>query len=333
MKHELPIAIGLLAIGCLPWFWQNREISEVAAAVEPAIAAPTRLQAPQEQAKVEFTKQLSAPGQNLSADFLRQVADSFNKGEPSFGYFEFENHLFKSSIDGRGGFWCGGQGSNKSRLELILDPDATLMVTQICDGRFLYRISEHNGERQLKFYNLENLNNEDAGIVQATTPATWVGQSSVPDLFSNLAEAFNFEDMKSSTDGQHIEIVGSWNADHLAKLMVNWVDHREILPQPDWSKLPPQIPHGARLRFSNTTGLWQPTEILFFQFDRQKSSQPIPALTVRFGPVHQQSIAEELFQVDSNETDATDETDLYNERIDILTGRHRVAEDNGDRIR
>ncbi len=333
MKHELPIAIGLLAVGCLPWFWQNRESSEASAAIQPPIAAPATPQQGEEPSSVQFSPVTDAQGKNPSANFLRQVGNSFRQGQPSFGYFKFENHLFGSNASGRGGFWCGGLGTGKSRLELILESETESMLTQICDGRFLYRVSEHNGNRRLKFYNINKLNNEDAGIVQSTLPATWIGQSSIGGFFSNIADAFNFEDLKSSTDGQHVEIVGSWNTEYLARLMVNWVDHRKILPKPDWSTVPEQIPHGARLRFTRIGGVWQPGEIVFFRFDTDKTNQPIPALTVKFDPIHQQSIADELFQIDGNETDAFDETDLYNDRIDILTGKHRVAEDSSDAIR
>lgn len=332
MKHELPLAIVLLAIGCLPWFWQTGDSSEAFAAAaipqSPAIALPS--------ADLTTTPALNAvtdSNGSQSADFLRQVANSFEQGQPSIGTLQIENHQFGSSLTGRGKFWCGGHGSRKSRLELIPQAE-NAKITQVCDGRFLYRLIESDEDQQLKFYNLEKLEGGDASLLGSSHPATWVGRGSVGGLLANLAEAFIFEGMKSSQDGQHVEIAGTWNADRLAQLMANWVDHRSIIPTTDWSKIPRQIPHGVRLRFTNSAGDWQPTEFHFFRFDAENKLSPtVPAMTVRFGPIQRRSIGDELFEIDVDQANTSDQTESYTNRLDILTGKRRVAEDLGDSIR
>lgn len=334
MKHELTLAVGLLAIGCLPWIWQSREPSEVAAAVEypgstqiteedNAIAATPSF----EQARNVIARESSA-----SRDFLGQVARAFRDGEPRVGDLEIESQLAGKVQSMHGRFWSGGLGTRKSRLELLTH-SKTAMVTQVCDGRFQYRLTELNQDKKLRFYNIDKLDNKDASIIESTLPASWTGGGSVSDLLSNLADAYRLGEMKASTDNQFVEITGTWNSEYLAKLMINWVDHREIIPETDWAKLPPHIPHGARMRFANTNGHWHPNEIAFFRFDTENDNQPTPILLVRFGTILSQEIPEELFRIDETESSATDETELYNARIDVLSGKQRVADEASGTIR
>lgn len=347
MKQELPIAITLLAFGCLPFLWQARNTTEASAATDPAVSAsapwnqPTPTLATSATATATATatsalasfnaEDLTATTSVTASEFLKQVATSFASGQPTFGDLQIENRIYKDTQIIQGRFWCRGMDSRKSRLELILKSKPSMMLTQVCDGRFVYRLIDQ-GSRQIKFHSLDKLKDEDAGIVEATLPANWFSSGSIDSLFNNLAEAFNFGDLKTSPDNQYVELVGTWNPNHLAKLMVNWVDHREILPEPDWSTLPPQFPHGARLRFANDGTKYAPVEIVFFKFDAE-SNQPKPSITIRFGSIVEQSISADLFQIDADESGAVDETELYHDRIDLLMGNQRVAEQAGDAIR
>ena len=331
MKQELPIAIALLAIGCLPFLWQARVASTVSAAVEPSTHASAPWSQPTAPMLASFTTQGLETSSVSGKEFLKLVAESFADGQPMLGDLQIENHLFKSNQTVRGRFWSGGMGSQKSRLELILNSKPPIMLTQVCDGRFVYRLTEQ-GEKKIRFHSLEKLKDNEAGIVNATLPAKWISNGSIDSLFSNLADAFDFGATKTSPDNQYVELVGTWNPDHLSKLMVNWVDHREILPKPNWSKLPPQFPHGARLRFAANGNKYTPVEVVFFKFD-EETNQPRPSMAVKFGPIHEQSISSELFRIDADETGAVDETELYNERIDLLMGNQRVAEETGGTIR
>ncbi len=327
MKQELPIAITLLAIGCLLWLWQSKEASEASAAIQqPNVPAST----PQADFKqVVDTKQLSA------AQILKQISTSLRDGEPVFGDLEITSNLFDVAQTIKGRFWNQGQGTKQTRLELILDSANPVKLTQICDGRFQYRLMEHRDSRQLKFHDLQRLENEDAGIIKATLPASWVGEGSFDSLFRHLSEAFNFGEVKTASgDLQLMEIVGTWNPDRLAKLMAGRVDHREILPSPNWSKLPPQIPHGVRLRFRGAVDSgWEPVEILFFKFNEEVASPPSTAMSIKFAQIRRQSISADLFRFEFDETGAIDETEIYNRHIDVVTGKNRVAEETSGAIR
>ena len=236
--------------------------------------------------------------------------------------------------DSSGRFWCRGTGTGKSRVELIVNSNIPTKLTQVCDGRFLYRLTEQNGKQQINFLDLDKLDNSDAGLIQSTLPASWIGNGSIDSLFFNIAEAFNFGAVKISEDNQYAELAGSWNPDHLAKLMINWVDHREILPQPNWSgKMPAQFPHGIRLRFVNTGNNWHPVEALFFKFDAKNEKQPTPMMSIKFASILEQPISESLFRMDTDATGPVDETQLYNDRVNLLMANQRVAEEAGDTIR
>jgi len=335
MKQELPIAITLLATGCLLWLWQSKEASEASAAIQRE-NVPASTARPSPEFEPASNTQLSYdPDQAAGGQLLQQVSESFRDGAPVYGDLEITSHLFGKTQTILARFWNQGQGTQQSRLELILDSDNPTKLTQICDGRFLYRLTEQRDKRQLKFHDLQRLNNEDARIVQATLPASWAGKGSFESLFNHLIDAFNFGSVKTAADNQQlVEIAGTWNPTHLSKLMANRVDHREILPTPDWSKLPEHIPHGVRLRFLNDadTGL-QPVEILFFKFNQDAMDRPTPMLSIKFQQIRHQSISADLFRFEYDETGAIDETDLYNEHIDLMTGKHRVAEEPSDVVR
>jgi len=90
----------------------------------------------------------------------------------------------------------------------------------------------------------------------------------------------------------------------------------------------------VRLRLTQSNGVWQPTELFFFQFETEKkSAKRVPALSVRFGPIQRQFINDDLFEIDVDEANTIDQTEPYSRRIDILTGKRRVAEEHGDSIR
>ena len=324
MKHELPIAIILLAIGCMPWLWQH--VTPLAASQSLQNSEDGHVFATEIR---DYSAMQTLPGASAeeSRKFLLRVASSIENGEPSIGNFQIENHLFESQLSGNGKFWCSGRGRNRSRFELIPNSDDA-MITQVCDGRFVYRLIESAESRTLRFYDLEKLGSDDFGLQQDPSPVDWIGSNSVTGLLSTLADAFRFEPMKSSADGQQVELVGSWDPQLLAKLLINHIDHRSILPSPDWSKVPQQIPHGVRLRFTNQQGDWQPAEFLFFRFDdTQPASQLTAALTVRFSPLEYQAISDELFQIDSTGADTSEETGAYRRRIEVFTGKRRVADD------
>lgn len=332
MKQELPIAITLLAAGCLLWFWQSNETSKASAAVEQATSATEN----QQSREPLVGKPTSSSDLQISGvELLKHISESFRDGPPVFGHFEVTSYLFEKTQSIKAGFWNQGQGTGQSRMELILNSPYPVKLTQICDGRFLYRLTEQQNKRRLKFHDLQRLHNEDAGIVESTLSATWVGSGSLDSLFANLSEAFEFSPAKSvNSDQQLIEFTGTWNPTHLSKLMINRVDHREVLPTPKWTKLPPNLPHGVRMRFANTSeNGWQPAEIAFFKFDQDDSHQPTVSMSIKFGQVHQQSISPKLFQLEFDEPGAVDETDIYNEHIDSMIGSYRLAEKSGDSAR
>jgi hypothetical protein len=331
MKQELPIAITLLAIGCLLWLWQSKEASEASAAIQHSnVPASVPTSVPQ----AEF-KQAVNTNQLSGAQVLKQISTSLRNGAPVLGDLEIISHLFDVAQTIKGRFWNQGRGTKQTRLELILDSTNPIKLTQVCDGRFQYRLMEHRDSRQLKFHDLQRLDNEDAGIIKATLPASWIGEGSFDSLFRNLSEAFNFGEVKTATgDSELMEIVGTWNPDHLARLMAGRVDHREILPTPNWPKLPPQIPHGVRLRFRGAADAeWEPVEILFFKFDEKVANAPSPAMSIKFTQIRRQSISTDMFRFEFDETGAIDETELYNRHIDIVTGKTRVAEEASGAIR
>ena len=343
MKQELPIAITLLATGCLLWLGQSKDLREAAAAIQQSETAETT-QATELQTTAAPTNNIAPPQQTpldpnalriSGSQLLTQVADSLRNGSPMLGDIAVTTHLSDKDHVIQGRFWNQGQGSQQSRMELILSSTNPTKLTQICDGRFSYRLTEHHNKRELKFFDVQRLKNSDAGMINATLPATWVGTGSLDSLYTNLAEAFNFADVKLAPGNSNmVEAVGTWKPIPLSKLMANRVDHRDIVPKTKWELLPPQIPHGVRLRFSNVANVgWQPAEILFFKFNEDSGGKPVPAMSIQFAQIRYQSISADLFNLESDESGAIDETWLYNQHIDLMTGKNRVAEDSGDTIR
>ena len=82
-----------------------------------------------------------------------------------------------------------------------------------------------------------------------------------------------------------MELAGTWSPEDLAKLMINHVDHRLIIPKIQYEKLPPQIPHAARVRLKRDIlhpNQWAPVSIEFLQIDSETPSQLTTVLSIQF---------------------------------------------------
>jgi hypothetical protein len=222
-------------------------------------------------------------------------------------------------------------------MELIPKTKNPIKVTQVCDGRTLFRLLQRGQIQRLTFTRLDLLKNKDAGLIEATLPATWVGAGSVDKLFSHLAEAFDFgvPQQVASKPG-YFELTGTWKPQALAKLMVNRIDHKKLAPKVDWELLPPQMPHGVKIVVSNLSGdSWAPDEVNFFQFKKGEAQENKIelAMSIRFSGIREQAINPDLFSLQAKDVPAKDETDLYNERIKLMAGSDRVADGASSEVR
>jgi hypothetical protein len=80
---------------------------------------------------------------------------------------------------------------------------------------------------------------------------------------------------------------------------------------------------------------WQPSEIQFFQFEEQESenSPGQIVMAISFGEFQMRSLSDDLFRLEFNDSGEISETELYNQRIDLLSGNNRVAEGVGGTVR
>lgn len=333
MKQELPVAIALLALGCMLWLWQsNSQTTASAARHLEDTESPSRLVSRVSQG-IAGSNKLS--GNHAANSLLQKIAEDFANGPSRLGDFEIVCRLHRTTLTFQGRFFEQGNQTGNSRIELVTERSLG-KVTHVCDSRFLYKLTEQNKKREMSYVRLRDLNTDDARLILATLPASWVGTASIGSLLGNVGEAFQLEQVETSDNsGMTIQLEGTWNPDHLSKLMLNHVDHREIIPETDWSRLPKQFPHGVRIQIAAVNDALQPTAIQFFRFaDDDPQEQPTEnILTINFGPFQNRTLSDDLFRMDSNEAGAIDETQLYHDRIEMLSGKNRIAEDNGPTIR
>lgn len=318
MKQELPIAIALLATGLLLWITKSASTSDAMAAGKPAtghaISAATDSQ------------DVATVGDVQANQILAQLAANFRDGPSRQGRLHIQSQLFGKFIEIEGRFWLFGQGSNKSRIELIPNSLEPTKITQLCDGRFCYRLTQTNQQQKLSFCDLSS--------IEGSLPATrrhWVPTTSVDRLFSFLASSFRFRLQASKQDPASLHLAGTWIPEDLAKLMIDHVDHRLIVPKVDYQKLPPQIPHAVRVHLKRDTfhqNQWAPLSVEFLQINPDSPAELQSVMSIRFDSVQPGPGDTSLFQMENVTGRSVDVSPRYSRRFEVMFGKERVADTN-----
>lgn len=354
MKQELPIAIALLATGVLLWLSNSASTSGAQdsgtttsssstqaarkSASNVALPASVKRKAKPNQKPQKNQNPQAVTGQdsNFVGDpranqILLQLATQLRDGPPRQGQLSIHSQLFDKPTQIHGRFWQLGQSSLKSRIELIPDSPLPTKTTHLCDGRFCYRLTETKDKQKLAFFDISTL--------EETTPIKaghWIPTASLDRLFSFLGSSFKFRIHSSPNDPSALELAGTWVPEDLAKLMINHVDHRLIIPEIQYHKLPPQMPHAVRVRLKQDLmhrDQWAPVAVEFLQIDSDSETQLNTVMSIAFDSIQPGINDPSLFRMDDVTGRSADISPRYLDRFKVIFGNQRVAEQNAAEAR
>lgn len=253
MKRNLPSLLLLLAAMTACW-WIARLPRQQAAGEssqpadsesQPATGVPARL-----------ASTGSASHSRDASELIRASIRGLRSAEGLEAAVKLDIEWLGQNLSGAGVYIQEGQGTPKARWDLEFQqlPDSLRMV-QLFDGRFHYLFREQGDARSLTYvdeYKIPRM--EVSGTAALPGPAGWFGTGSLPTLLEQLASAFDFEVVSTSSrlsrSGRAMElavVAGSWRPEALRQLLREQVDPARITPEISWDDLPAQIPRSVEL--------------------------------------------------------------------------------------
>ncbi len=328
MKLELPISIVLLAAGGLLWAGQNKWLnfsllrSGNSQSVDAGNDGARTNSGLLLSTAVPLSDAESSPANSQSAAFLQSVGANLRLAPPFQTDLQVQIQWSERSYSIGGIYAQPGQGSGQSKMELRVGTgaDATTM-TKICDGRFLYSLQQRGTIKTLEFIDLRRLQETrlSAGLAQSDNPLSWIATGGLASLLENLAVAFNLGPaIVSEVKGIAVcTIEGDWRIQSLAELLgasISSESERQIFLE----NLPPQIPSRIKIELANVPAFgWLPQKLTFFRPAKNSSPTLMRVLAeVQFSaPESFVFDPDEFLQINTDEVESTDVTDLYVEQV------------------
>ena len=256
----------------------------------------------------------------------------------------FESHvaaratLFGQTVIGSGVYLQTGQGEGKTRTTLAfhsVPADRTTddistppqqQVTNLCDGRFVYRLYEDliEKEQTLEFYDLQQIKNSKLRHKESSetrrpgiplAPGELIS-SGMAGLLQHLADEFRFAivDESNGPSGTTRLLRGVWHPNRLQNLLRDHLSTDQLKAGLAWSKLPPNLPHAVEVTLVRVSA-WElfPSQLTFYQFqknDDRTIAQPIVSIQFQ-RPGTVTGVSDDQFVLHSENLEATDLTQQY----------------------
>ena len=318
--------------------------------ITPVASAPPAASAPPEaankRAAAPAPAALTAPHvtqRNVdiaSTRLIQSIARNIETGPATEATFQISSEIFDTHVQGYGRLIQEGQGSRRARMEIEFgrrssgassDKPARKM-TQICDGRFLFRIFQGGDQDRVEFVDLNRIGGIEGRIAAGLLPATLNGDGRLSNMLRQVAKAFEFATPVHQTiAGKPVMVIsGRWRPKTLETLLSGLVEKKHLFPVVHYDRLPAQIPHGIEIVLEQGGGRAEfqtPMAIRFVQFESSRDlSSPQTMLAITFQSIQQvASVSDAMFEMVDDGNEATDMTNIYNMRIKKMV-------DNQDKV-
>ena len=241
MKLELPLAVGLLAFGCLlclgqRWNRANDTVLESSpsqtkhpipghsaavqlAAFDQPLQPDASTQQPVSTHRIGLTTRQQAAQKSPSNDVqfidekhfdsqsrkvLQTAVDNLFNSPAITAKSRIRTRLFGELVTAEGQLVHLGQGTNRSRFEFYSgDAGSVIQIVQICDGQVSYVIKTVNGQSTLELIDLYRLAEKTNSDTKfAGTASAWLATGGLTSLLDHLARSFDFNTpQKTQIDG------------------------------------------------------------------------------------------------------------------------------------
>lgn len=276
-----------------------------------------------------------------AVEFLNSSSRQTANSVPFGTSLKLKCAMFDQLVAANGKYFQMGQGSHLSRLELTFqDTPPASTSFQLCDGRFVYRLQTIAGQQMFEFVDLKRIA-EKTGSSGAFSPSEWVATGGLSSLLQQFRQSFNFGAPKTtaSNAGSQTVLRGCWNETALRHALGN--EAHLVIPTDGklrsrnrirWDKIPPQLPHGIEIVFTNDKLLGQfPQQIRYVRFVANKEATGLHSQTlmsIDFSPPTPiNSLAENMFVIRSSDIESIDTTDDYLIQVGSILAQ-RQAERN-----
>ena len=269
---------------------------------------------------------------------LRRARHMIDDGSAFESNVSVQAAFFGQKVLGSGTYVQAGQGAGKARTTLAFQIPSSAQVTQtsnatalqqkvtnLCDGRFVYRLHEDliEGEQTLEFYDLQKIKNSKSDLKQAPlaqrpgiplAPGELMA-SGMAGLLQHLADEFRFAIVAEETGVQRSRVLrGTWTPSRIRSLMEGYLGAEQPPAELEWSQLPPTLPHAVELSLVRTSE-WElfPARLTFYQFqtiDERTMAHPVVAIEFH-NPKTIGSVSDDRFVFHSENLEATDLTQQY----------------------
>jgi hypothetical protein len=371
MRRELPIAFVLIATGIALWAGKNGELNRLKRWLNPAgeFFPAAAGQSPETASEFSLAsgRSIVAPTENpagsptIPATTKPLISLQSGVKDPSSESIQFlqmlgselrdaaafkldlvaELNWIRSELLIAGKYAQLGKGTGQSRIDLQIGTgNEARILSKICDGRFLYSLTQSHGQKKLEFIDLRRIQEtrDAAGLSQANNPINWIATGGLASFLENAAAAFQFsEPHYFDRDGQqHLQMDGTWIQSALVDLLKGSIPSHHLTPNIEWNELPRHIPHQVRITFIKHPSLgWLPQQIHFLRFSsRQDQSASTTAeaaslsslAKITFSSPHPIDVdSKDFLQLNAEEVETIDNTPLYISQVKRFE-MHRQAE-------
>jgi hypothetical protein len=264
---------------------------------------------------------------------LEQSLSQLRNAPPLVAELDLQINLLNREFRGTGQYCQTGVGIPQTRWDFSLgDSPAGLMLSQIFDGRFFYRLSVHGDEKSLTYVDLYGARDLPETTAQGVAgPTGWLGVGGLPTLLEQLLATHDFEppteaEMIEGEDGQQLvltKVRGRWSKSALRQLLRDQIAPEVLAEEIRWERLPGQMPHAVELVLGTDSYLKAfPYRLTFYQFRPAGkdgySVQPVFELKLHHVEKRDE-IAPEQFRLSADGLNPVDETKDYLNRVKLFT--------------
>lgn len=274
------------------------------------------------------------PASNPAAiALLEQALGQLRNAPPLVAQLDLQINLLNREFHGTGQYCQTGAGVPQTRWDFSLgESPSGLMLSQIFDGRFFYRLTVQGDEKSLTYVDLYGARDLPAATAKGVAgPPGWLGVGGLPTLLEQLLATHDFEQPTAAEtiageNGESLVLTrvrGRWSKPALRQLLRDQIGEDVLAEEIRWERLPGQMPHAVELLLGTDSYLKAfPYRLVFYQFrpagEGSYSIQPV--FEMKLHHVEKRDvIAPEQFRLSADGLNPEDQTKDYLNRIRLFT--------------